>query len=137
MFFCVSIIGTNFLIQKGMKKVLFISLILALCSMGMYAQDRGAERQKMMKERVDKYVKELKLDDEKAEKFRKTYDASMEKMTKEMQSARESGDRDAMREKMTKLNQERDAEIKKILTDDEYKKYEDLLSKEPRPGRRN
>lgn len=94
------------------------------------------DMQARMKERVDNYVKELKLDDKKAEEFRKVQNDHMEKMQKEMQAARESGnqDREAMREKMTKMNSERDEAIKKVLSDDEYKKYQEILSKEPRRG---
>lgn len=122
-----------------MKKVIFISALMVLSTISMYAQNRGGDMQKRMKERIENYVKELKLEGEKADKFRNVQNASIEKMQKEMDSMRESGnqDRDAMRTKMTKLNEERDAEIKKVLSDEEFKKYQDLVSKEPRGSRRN
>ncbi len=122
-----------------MKKVIFVFSLMVLCSMGLYAQGRGGDMQQQMKARVDNYVKELKLEGEKADKFRQVQNESMEKMRKEMESMRESGnqDRDAMRAKMTKFNEERDAEIKKVLSDEEFKKYQDLVSKEPRGPRRN
>lgn len=123
-----------------MKKVIFICALMVLATMGMHAQGRGAEEmQKRMKERVENYVKELKLEGEKADQFRQAQDQSMEKMRKEMESMRNSGsqDREAMRAKMEKFNEERDAEIKKILSDEEFKKYQDLVSKEPRGPRRN
>ncbi|MDF9830148.1 hypothetical protein [Parabacteroides sp. PF5-6] len=120
-----------------MKKVIFICALMVLGTVCMSAQGRG-DMQQMMKERVENYVKELKLEGEKATKFREVQNASMEKMRKEMESMRDSGtmDRDAMREKMQKFNEERDAEVKKILSADEFKKYQDILSKEPR-GPRN
>lgn len=120
-----------------MKKVIFICALVVVTTIGMYAQGRGADMQQRMKERVENYVKELKLEGEKADKFREIQNASMEKMRAEMQSMRESGnqDREAMRKKMQKFNEERDAEIKKVLNDDEYKKYQKMVSNEPR-GRR-
>lgn len=119
-----------------MKKVLFICTMVLICSIGAFAQgNRGNNRanmQERMKERIENYVKELKLDTKKAAEFKKVLTESSEKMQKEMASARESGnqDREAMREKMTKLNNERDAAVKKVLSADEYKKYQEILKKE-------
>lgn len=122
-----------------MKKMIFICALMVVATVGLYAQGRGGDMQQMMKERVENYVKELKLEGEKATQFREVQNASMEKMRKEMESMRDSGnmDRDAMRSKMEKFTQEREAEVKKILSEDEFKKYQDLVSKEPRGPRRD
>lgn len=120
-----------------MKHVLMVLTVFLISTVGAYAQGRGGDMQARMKERVENYVKELKLEGEKADKFKELQNSSMEKIRKEMEAMRESGssDREAVRGKMQKINEERDAEIKKILTDDEFKKYQELLSKEPqRPG---
>jgi len=122
-----------------MKKMIFICTLMVLGTICMYAQNRGGDMQQRMKERVENYVKELKLEGDKATKFREVQNASMEKMRKEMESMRDSGnmDRDAMRAKMEKFNEERDAEVKKVLSEDEFKKYQDLVSKEPRGPRQD
>jgi len=119
-----------------MKKILFICALVLVSSVAIVAQNNMRER---MKERTEKYIKDLKLDDKKAADFRKLYDDSSERMQKEMSTMRESGnqDRETMRSKMSKFSEERDAEIKKILTDDEFKRYQDILSKEPRRGPEN
>lgn len=123
-----------------MRKVIFMCALAIFATVGLFAQNRnGAEMQQRMKERVENYVKELKLDGEKATKFRQIQDDSMEKMRKEMEGMRdmENQDRDAMRKKMDKFNEDRDVEIKKILSADEFKMYQDLVNKEPRMPRRN
>ncbi|MDL2309505.1 hypothetical protein LJC39_00050 [Parabacteroides sp. OttesenSCG-928-B22] len=119
-----------------MKKVLFICLLMVMGTVGMVAQQ---DMQARMKERVENHVKELKLEGEKAEKFKAIQNEFMGKMRTEMEAMRDGGnfDRDAMMEKMTKMNEERDAAIKKILTEEEFKKYQEILAKEPRGPRRN
>lgn len=119
-----------------MKKVLFICLLMVMGTVGMVAQQ---DMQARMKERVENYVKELKLEGEKAEKFRAIQDETRTKMRAEMEAMRDGGnmDREAMMTKMTKMNEERDAAIKKILTEEEFKKYQEILAKEPRGPRRN
>ena len=117
-----------------MKKILFLSMMVLFCTIGANAQQRGnrEEMEKRMKERIENYVKELKLNEKKAAGFKKIFEESQAQMRKEMQEARDSGNngREAMREKMTKLNAERDAKIKKILSAAEYKKYEELMKAE-------
>ncbi|MDL2255017.1 MICOS complex subunit MIC60 [Parabacteroides sp. OttesenSCG-928-G06] len=118
-----------------MKKILLVCLLMVMGTVGMVAQQ---DMQARMKERVENYVKELKLEGEKAEKFKEIQNKYMEKMRTEMQTMRDAGntDREAMRTKMTKMNEDRDAEIKKILTEEEFKKYQEILSKEPQRGQR-
>ena len=117
-----------------MKKILFICTMILLSSIGINAQQRGnrEDMERRQKERMDNYIKELKLDTRKAADFKKIMDESQELSRREMTSARESGnfDREAWTAKMTKLNADRDAKIKKILSADEYKKYEELVKAE-------
>lgn len=90
-----------------------------------------------MKERLDNMVSELKLSGNKANNFRKAMETAQEKLQTEITKIREAGDMDmnAMRDAITKLNEARDAEIKKILSAAEFTKYEEL-SAQQRGGRR-
>ncbi|MDL2323373.1 hypothetical protein LJC52_05225, partial [Bacteroidales bacterium OttesenSCG-928-A17] len=78
-----------------MKKILFICTMVLLCSVGMNAQQRErgnrGDMEKRMKERTENYIKELKLDEKKAAKFRTIFEEAQVQMQKEMASARESG----------------------------------------------
>ena len=122
-----------------MKKILFICAMVLLGTIGLSAQERGnrGDMQERMRQRVENYIKELGLKDKKATDFKKIYDESQAQMRKEMESMRESGnpDREAMRAKTEKLNSDRDAKIKKILSAEEYKKYESLVKAEQERGR--
>jgi len=123
-----------------MKKILFVCAMVLFSSIGLFAQapqgfngNGGGNMQERMKQRIENYTKELKLDAKKTAEFKKIYNESQEIMRKEMEKAREAGanaDRDAMRQKMTKVNTDRDAKIKKVLSADEYKKYQDIIKKE-------
>jgi hypothetical protein len=117
-----------------MKKGLFLCVIFLLGAVGAVGQNDFRER---AKERTEKYVKELKLDEKKAESFRKILDEATQKMREEREKIRSAGNqnREAMREAFTKINDERDKEIKKVLSEEEYKKYQELLSKEQREPR--
>lgn len=126
-----------------MKKILFICTMVLFSSIGVIAQQppqRGnrEDMEKRQKERIENYIKELKLDEKKGNELKKIFSETQAKLTKEMESMRESGnmDREAMRTKMTKVNEERDAKVKKALSADQYKKYEQLMKaeQERRPG---
>lgn len=88
-----------------------------------------------MKERNEKLVKELKLEGEKADQFKKIQAEFMENISKEFE--KRSEDRSGMREMMTKLSAERDAKVKELLTEEEFKKYTELneLDRRNRPQR--
>ncbi|MDL2209087.1 hypothetical protein LJB97_05645 [Parabacteroides sp. OttesenSCG-928-O15] len=117
-----------------MKKILLVCLLMVMGTVGMVAQQ---DMQARMKERVENYVKELKLEGEKADKFKAIQNDFMGKMRTEMEALRDGGnfDRETMMAKMTKMNEERDAEIKKLLSAEEFKKYQEILAKEPRGPR--
>lgn len=64
------------------------------------------------------------------EQEKKVYDLNIEsgkKMTAMREDMQGGGDREAMREKMTKMRDEQNKAMKKILTEDQYKKYEKYL----------
>ena len=78
-------------------------------------------------------IADLKLNEKQAVDFRKVEAEFRDKMKAERKQA--DSDRRKMREKMITMRNERDAEMKKILTEDQYKQYlEKQRSQSPRKG---
>lgn len=105
-----------------MKKVIGLFLVIFISSATVFAQ--GGHRQGKKGDpsmRCEKMIEELKLDDKQAAEFRKAEADFREQMKKEREAAKE--DREKMREKMTAMRTEKDARIKQILTDEQYKQY--------------
>lgn len=111
-----------------MKKVLAICLIAMMCSVVSFAQQENGQQKRgqrgnMMdpKKRTEQMCKELNLNEKQTKEFTKINDEFFEKMKKQ----RESGEKDRtkLREAMQKLQNDREAQIKKVLTDEQYKKY--------------
>lgn len=118
-----------------MKKVIGLCMVILISSVSVFAQQgkRGAKKGGDPAQRCEKIIADLKLDDKQAAEFRKVEAEFKEKMKTEREKA--ESDRREMREKMTSMRNERDAEIKKILTEDQYKQYlEKQPSKSPRKG---
>ena len=119
-----------------MKKLGFLLIILILGTTVSIAQDRGGQRnfdpEEMAKRQTEnlKEVLDLKKDQEK-----QVYELNL-KTGKEMAKMREEagGDREAMREKMMGMREKQNKEMKKILTDSQWTKYEKYL--EERRNRR-
>jgi hypothetical protein len=109
-----------------MKKIGFLLIAMlfgTLVSMGQNWQ--SATPEDMAKRQTDQIKEKCGLD---KDQEKKVYDLSL-KTSKEMAKMREQqgGDRDAMREKMTKMRDEQNKEMKKILSAEQYKKYEQYL----------
>lgn len=79
-------------------------------------------------------IEELKLDDKQAADFRKVEADFREQMKKEREAVKE--DREKMREKMTAMRTEKDAQIKKILTDEQYNQYLERQKKADSPRKK-
>ena len=97
-----------------MKKVIGLCLVLLISSVSVFAQDgkRGAKKGGDPAQRCEKMIDDLKAKRKQAE-----------------------SDRRKMREKMITMRNDRDAEMKKILTEDQYKQYlEKQRSQSPRKG---
>jgi hypothetical protein len=95
------------------------------------AQNRGGQNMSP-EERAKSQTKQLdELLDLNKDQETKVYDLNlkagkeMSKMREEMQGG--GGDRDAMREKFGKMREGQNKEMKKILSDSQYKKYEKYL----------
>jgi len=111
-----------------MKKLGILMVVMILASTISMAQNRRGggnfdpeERAKQTTEQM-KEALDLKKDQEK-----KVYELNL-KMNKEMMAMREEmrdrGGFEGMREKMTKMREANDKEMKKILSADQWKKYE-------------
>ena len=88
--------------------------------------ERGAD---FMKERLDKMSEELKLNEEQKKKTEAALKEQMEKMRGLRQDSSLSNEQ--KREKFTAAREALDKEMKKILTADQFAKYEKM----PGPGR--
>lgn len=112
-----------------MKKLGLLLMIVVLGTTMSIAQNRGGQRMDP-EERAKQSTKELKEAlDLKEDQEKKVYDLNL-KTNKEMSAAWQDadGDRDVMREKMGKVRDNTNKEMKKILSDDQYKKYEKYLA---------
>ena len=113
-----------------MKKVIGLCLVLLISSVSVFAQD-GKRRTKKggdPAQRCEKMIAEKQAVD-----FRKVEAEFRDKMKAERKQA--DSDRRKMREKMITMRNDRDAEMKKILTEDQYKQYlEKQRSQSPRKG---
>lgn len=109
--------------------------VLFIIPMALMAQDRGqgrgqGDREARAKQQKEELVKAIDLKKDQVKSFDKIYADYDKKRTDMMASMRDGGDREGMREKMTKMNTEREAAIKKILSKDQVKKYEAYLKKQ-------
>ena len=119
--------------KQGFKLAALI--ILFVLPLSLMAQDRGqgrgqGDRAARQKEQQDALKKELGLKKDQIAKFDKIQKDFDKKRQELFTSMRESGDREGMREKMTKMNTTRDEAIKKILDKKQVKKYEAWLKKQ-------
>jgi periplasmic protein CpxP/Spy len=126
-----------------MKKVI---LLLAIAITGVFAvqaQGQGGpggfqrrtpeERLKQVKEKVV----DLKLDNDQTTKSDSTFMEFFRGQNKMFEEMRAGGapDREQMREKNQKLAAERDEKLKKIFTEDQFKKWKDEIEPSLRPQR--
>lgn len=133
-----------------MKKLLFL-LILALVTIGANAQGQGGPRQfkpeDMAKRQAERVKEVCSTNDEQYKAIYELYLAQSKKMTAQMDSIRALGNNGGqMRfnpEEMQKRQEEMNAKIKEILTEEQYAKYEEMQKQRqrgfggPRGPRRN
>ncbi len=110
--------------KSNTVKILLSALIVMAPMFGM-AQNRGnmGDMQKRMKEQRDALKKDLKISKKQVADFDKAYKAYDKKREKLFTESRASGDREGMREKMTEMRDGLNAELKKVMTDKQYKKF--------------
>jgi biopolymer transport protein ExbD len=109
-----------------MKKIGFLMIALLMGTMVSMAQNwQNATPEEMAKRQTDQIKEKCGID---KEQEKKVYDLSlksgkeMAKMREEMQGG--GGPSDEMRAKMTKVRDDQNKEMKKILSADQYVKYE-------------
>ena len=127
-----------------MKRVVIIkkiglALLVSLFALNISAQGPGGPGRGFqmteddIKENVDNTAKTLKLDDDQHKKALAVEMDFYNKMQIERQKMMNAGgpptDREAMRAKMMKMRDDRNAEYNAILTPDQYKQFIDLQEK--------
>jgi len=110
-----------------MKQILnvFLAVIVLFISNNVFAQNKTSQKadrtpESMSRRHADKMKAELNLNDEQTQKV---YDLNL-KYNKEMQTerAQKEKERSAKMEGFKKKKEQKNAELKKILTDDQYEK---------------
>ncbi|MEO5682601.1 MAG: hypothetical protein ABIQ88_08160 [Chitinophagaceae bacterium] len=126
------------------KKMLLLASFALMAVFAVNAQQGGGGMQRMpIPERVKMVMDKLtdfKLDKDKTaltDSAFTNYFRSQQKMREDMMAGGGQIDRDAMREKMQKLTGERDDKLKKIFTDEQFKKWKDEIEPTTRPQRPN
>ena len=118
-----------------MKKVIGLFLVILLSTVSVYAQkEKRSNKGGDPSQRIEKLIKELNLNDKQAADFRKLNTEFREKMQKERGNM--DSDRQKMREKMTSMRNEMNAEVKKILNDEQFKQYQEKMEKQRSEGQR-
>lgn len=111
-----------------MKKIGFLLIALIMGTLVGTAQNwQNSTPEEMAKRQTDQIKEKCGLD--KAQE-KKVYDLNLEsgkKMAKMREEMKGGGDRDSMRDKMAKMREEQNKEMKKILTAEQYVKYEKYL----------
>lgn len=120
-----------------MKKLIFAAFAL-IFSVGMFAQQpqRGERREfkpeEMATRQAEHMKAELSLDDEQYKSVYTLFLKRNEEMKKEFANRQEGQqvDREARRAEMIKKQEAMNAELKKILTAEQYTKYQEMQKKE-------
>lgn len=109
-----------------MKKIVGLCLVVLLSSVSVSAFARGGKRGDRCQDtskRCERIAEELKLNDMQAADFNKIDDEFAAKMKTERDAVK--ANRDQHRTKMLAMRDDKNAEVKKILTDEQYKQYLD------------
>lgn len=126
-----------------MKKFLFLALMLSAVTGVALAQGGGGgfqrrtveERVKIVHDKLDSAFKPA------ADKFKEIdviftdFYKAQDKMREEMMGGGERPDPQVMREKMQGMATERDDKLKKVLTEDQFKKWKEEIEPSMRPQR--
>ena len=120
-------------------------LFLAFCLLGlslMGANAQGGFQRRPIEERVKAVMEKLadfKLDETKTKQvdsiFTQAYRAQDDKFNEFRNNAEGGEQRSALRAEMQKINDERDGKLKKVFTEEQYKKWKDEIEPTTRPQR--
>jgi periplasmic protein CpxP/Spy len=126
-----------------MKKQMIVSVLaMWLTTIAVMAQDRGGARLTMQErvKAVNEKLADFKLAPDKLAKTDSVFTSYYTAVQTEREAMIATGgtpDRSAMRDKMLKLNIERDEQLKLIFTDEQFKKWKDDIEPAMRPQRQN
>ncbi|MBC7508119.1 MAG: hypothetical protein H7320_05110 [Ferruginibacter sp.] len=126
-----------------MKKQIALSLMALFVTMAsVMAQSQGGKRLTVAErvKAVNEKLADFKLDNDKLIKTGSVFTAyytSMQKQREEMMSGGGTPDNEAVRDKMLKLNIERDEQLQLIFTNDQFKKWKEDIVPALRPQRQN
>jgi len=116
-----------------MKKAIILIVVALAGIFSAQAQGGGGFQRRTVEERVKSVMERLevlKLDKDQTVKtdsvFAEAY-RIQDKAREDMRAGGAQPDRDQMREKMQKLNDDRDEKLKKIFTPDQFKKWKDEI----------
>jgi len=114
-------------------KVLFTSLLIAVAVIASYAQPpqgggqgRRMDPEQMAKFQTDQMVEDLKLNDKQKTEVQAINVKYSKKMGEIFQAGGGQGNWEANRKKMEEMNTQKNAELKKVFTAEQYKKFEEL-----------
>jgi periplasmic protein CpxP/Spy len=123
------------------KKMLLFAAFAVLACFAVNAQQGGGMQRMSVPDRVKSVMDKLadfKLDKDKTaltDSAFTTFYLGQQKMMEDMRAAGGQPDRDKMMEGRKKLADERDEKLKKIFTDDQYKKWKNDIEPTTRPQR--
>lgn len=104
-----------------MKKALGLVLVILLSSGAVYAQKAKVDGKSGATPQTEQMIKDLKLTDKQAADLKSLNEEFATKMKNDRESAK--ADRQKMRDNMKQMREDRNAKIKKILTDEQYQQY--------------
>lgn len=110
-----------------MKRIIILLALSLFFSIGTQAQQRGQRERMTPEQQAERMVKrlhaELKLTDKQQTELKTWFTDSFKKRNENFEKNR--GNREAMQETMKKAQEETQAQLKKVLTADQYKKYQE------------
>ena len=126
-----------------MKKILLAAIVLLIGSVAAQAQGGGGgfqrrtveERVKTIHDKMDSAFKPAADKLKEIDDVVTVYYKAQDKLREEMMSGGERPDPQVMREKMQPLTDERDGKLKKILSEEQYKKWKEEIQPSMRPQR--
>lgn len=114
-----------------MKKILIASCLF-MFALVVSAQNRGGGPGGDMTKRYEEMKKELSLNDQQVDSLKVIDQEFFTKMRE--QREKNGDDREKGREEMQKMSEQRNERVKKILTDEQFTKYQEMESQRRQRG---
>lgn len=122
--------------MKQKSILLVIAVVFSLISFAQPPGQRGQfNSEEMIKQQTEQMVKDLNLNADQSKKVEALNKKYGEKMAQAFQNAND--DREKRREQMQKMREDKDVELKAILTADQYKKHTEIEQKRIEERRQN